>query len=109
MGERGESLFLLLQSIKAELFKDKDLSKDTVKEVFNNLSMDLQGFELAFFINCRFISGPTIPEMHIKPRISLIVIASCFSSFFFLIFLAFILYWLQSNKKTITSFNSKPV
>lgn len=102
IGERGEPLFLLLKSIKAELFKDKDLSKDTIKEVFNNLSIDLQTFELAFFSNCRFISGPTIPEKHIKPRKSLIVIASFFSSFFLLVILVLVLHWLQSNKKTFT-------
>jgi Chain length determinant protein len=108
IGESGESLFLLLKSIKAELFKNKDLSKDTVKEVFNNLTIDLQAFEFTFFSNCHFISGPTIPEKYIKPHKSLIVIASCFSSFFLLVILAFILHWLQSNKKTFTSSNSKP-
>jgi hypothetical protein len=86
---------------------NKDLSKDTVKEVFNNLSIDLQAFELAFFSNCRFISGPTIPETPIKPRRKAIVIASCFSSFFLLVILAFILHWLQSNKITRTSSRSK--
>jgi len=49
IGEHGESLFLLLKSIKDEVFKNKDLSKDEIKEVFNNLSIDLQAFELAFF------------------------------------------------------------
>jgi hypothetical protein len=100
-GKRGEELFLLLKSTKDEVFKNKDLGKDEVREVFNTLSIDLQTFDLNFFINCRFISGPTIPEMHIKPRIGLIVIASCFSSFFVLIFLAFILQWLQNNRERL--------
>jgi len=108
IGEHGESLFLLLKSIKEEVFKNKDFSKDTVKEVFNNLSIDLQAFELAFFSNSRFISGPTIPAMHSKPRKSLIVIVSCFSSFFLLVILTFILHWWQGNKKSLTSSNSKP-
>ena len=85
IGERGESLFLLLKSIKAELFKNKDLSKDTVKEIFNNLSDDLQRFELDFFSNCRFVSGPSILEQPIRPSKKLIVIASCFSSFLLLV------------------------
>ena len=106
IGERGESLFLLLKSIKADLFRNKDLSKDTVKEVFNNLSIDLQAFELAFFSNCRFISGPTIPEAHIKPSKRLIVIASFFGSFFILVISVFVLHWWQSNKKAIMSVSS---
>lgn len=107
--KRGESLFLLLKTIKAQIFKNEDFSRDTIKEVYNHLSIDLQAFELAFFNNCRFTSGPTIPEKYIKPRKSLIVIASCFFSFFLLVILAIILHWLQNNKKTLTSSNSKPL
>ena len=103
IGERGESLFLLLKSIKADLFRNKDLSKDTVKEVFNNLSIDLQAFELAFFSNSRFISGPTIPDMHVKPKKSVIVIVTCFTSFFLLVIYSFVSHWWQSNKKAIMS------
>jgi hypothetical protein len=101
--KNGESLFLLLKSIKDEVFKNKDLNKDEVKEVFNNLSIDLQTFDLIFFSNCRFISGPTIPDMHVKPKRSVIVIMSCFISFFVFVILAFVLHWWQSNKKTIMS------
>ena len=103
IGEHGESLFLLLKSIKDEVFKNKDLSKDEVKEVFNNLSIDLQTFDLTFFKNSRFISGPTIPTVPIKPRKSLIVIVSSFASFFLLVIWAFVLHWWQGNKKAIIS------
>ena len=106
IGEHGESLFLLLKSIKDEVFKNKDLSKDEIKEVFNNLSIDLQAFELAFFSNSRFVSGPTIPEAHIKPSKRLIVIMSCFISFFILVISAFVLHWWQSNKNAIMSASS---
>ena len=103
IGEHGETLFLLLKSTKDEVFKNKDLGKDEVKEVFNNLSIDLQTFDLTFFINSRFISGPTIPTAHIKPRKSIIVIVSCFISFFILVISAFVLHWWQSNKNAIMS------
>jgi LPS O-antigen subunit length determinant protein (WzzB/FepE family) len=103
IGEHGESLFLLLKSIMDEVFKNKDLTKDEVKEVFNNLSNDLQTFDLNFFSNSRFVSGPTIPDMHSKPRKSLIVIVSCFISFFLLVILAFVLHWWQNNKRTVMS------
>ena len=103
IGEHGESLFLLLKSIKDEVFKNKDLSKDEIKEVFNNLSIDLQTFDLIFFSNSRFISGPTIPDMHVKPKKSVIVIVTCFTSFFLLVIYSFVSHWWQSNKKAIMS------
>jgi LPS O-antigen subunit length determinant protein (WzzB/FepE family) len=104
--KRGEELFLLLKSIKDEVFKKKDLGKDEVKEVFNTLSIDLQTFDLNFFSNSRFISGPTIPTEHIKPRKSIIAIVSCFTSFVLLVIWAFVLQWWQKNKKTIMSTSS---
>lgn len=104
--EHAESLFSLLKSVRDEVFKNKDLSRDEVKEVFNNLSIDLQAFDFNFYQNSRFISGPTIPTLHIKPRKSLIVIISCLGSFVLLVFWAFILHWWQRNKKTIMSDSS---
>jgi hypothetical protein len=101
IGRHGEKLFSQLKSIKADVFKKKDFSKGTVKEVFNDLNIALQTFDLAFFTNCRFISGPTIPARHIKPRKSVIVIIACFLSFFFFIVLTLVLHWWQSNKKAI--------
>jgi LPS O-antigen subunit length determinant protein (WzzB/FepE family) len=106
IGEHGESLLLLLKSAKDEVFKNKDLSQDAFKEVFNNLSIDLQTFEFIFLSNSRFISGPTNPTAPISPRKSLIVIASCLGSFFLLVILALILHWWQGNKKAIMSDSS---
>jgi hypothetical protein len=106
IGKHGESLFLLLKSIKDKVFKNKNLSKDEVKEVFNNLSIDLQTFDLNFFSNSRFISGPTIPTVHIGPRKSLIVIVSCFISFFIMVLSAFVFHWWQGNKNAIMSASS---
>jgi LPS O-antigen subunit length determinant protein (WzzB/FepE family) len=106
IGEHGEPLFLLLKSIKDEVFKNKDLGKDEIKEVFNNLTIDLQTFDLNFFSNSRFISGPTIPSVHIKPWKSLIAIVSSSASFFLLIIFAFVSHWWQGNKKAIMSARS---
>ena len=104
--ENGESLFLLLKSIKVEVFKNKDLSRDEVKEVFNTLSIDLQAFDFAFYQNSRFISGPTIPTEHIKPRKSIIISVTFVGSFFFFMILAFIVNWWQGNKKSIMNDSS---
>jgi LPS O-antigen subunit length determinant protein (WzzB/FepE family) len=100
-GKNGESLYMMLKSVKNEVFKNRDLSHDDIKEVFNNLSIDLQAFDFAFYQNSRFISGPTIPTEHIKPRKSIIISVTFVGSFFFFIILAFIVNWWQGNKKSI--------
>jgi len=104
---RGEMIFSQLKSIKSDVFKNKDFSKGTVKEVFNDLNIAIQTFDLAFYTNCRFISGPTFPDRHIKPRKSVIVIIACFLSFFFFMVLTLVLYWWQNNKKAILSAPTK--
>ena len=101
--KQGESLFQLLKKIKDEVFTGKDFSKDEVKEVFNNLSIDLQTFDFTFFQNSRFISGPTIPTAPIKPRKILIVVSTCIASLFLIIVSVFISHWWQNNKKAIMS------
>jgi LPS O-antigen subunit length determinant protein (WzzB/FepE family) len=103
VSEHGDSLLLLLKTIKDEIFKDKDLNRDEVKEVFNTLSIDLQTFDFTFYQNSRFISGPTIPTAHVKPRKSIIVVVTFVASFFFFVILAFVTHWWQGNKKAIMS------
>ena len=103
IGQRGEMIFSQLKAIKSDVFKNKDFNKGTVKEIVNDLSINLQVFDLAFFTNCRFISGPTLATGHIKPRKSVIVIAAFFLSAFFFLFLALFLSWWQSHKQAILS------
>jgi uncharacterized protein involved in exopolysaccharide biosynthesis len=69
----------------------------------NDLSIDLQVFDLAFFTNCRVISGPTLPNRHIAPRRKVIVISACFLSFFLLVLFVFARHWWRVNKNRITS------
>jgi hypothetical protein len=101
--KQGEKLFLMLKKIKDDSFAGKDLNKDEVKEVFNDLSIDLQTFDFTFFQNSRFISGPTIPTVPIKPQKTLIIIVTFITSLFLLIVSVFISHWWQNNKKAIMS------
>jgi LPS O-antigen subunit length determinant protein (WzzB/FepE family) len=93
LGKKGEMMFEKLKAIKSEMFKKMDFRLDTVKGVANKLSIDFQAFDLAFYTNCRFISGPTLPVQHIKPRKSIIVLVAFFLSAFFFLLLAFSLSW----------------
>jgi LPS O-antigen subunit length determinant protein (WzzB/FepE family) len=99
----GGMLFSQLKSIKSDIFKNKDLGNDTIKETYNVLNIDLQVYDLAFFTNCRFISGPTFPSRYVKPRKSIIVIWACFLSLCFFIVLTLVLHWWQTNQKEIKS------
>lgn len=94
---------MLLKSIKDEIFKNKDIGRDEIKEVFNNLSVDFQGVDFTLNQNTRFISGPTVPTVHIKPRKSIIVILTFVASLFYFVIAAFVLHWWQNNKKSDTS------
>lgn len=102
-GKQGEPLFQRLKAAETELFAKKDLSRDTVREVFNNLSVDRQNFERTFYQSYRFVSDPTVPTHHIKPRKSKIVLAAFFLSAFFFLFLALFLNWWQDNKKILAN------
>ncbi len=104
--KNGDFMLSQLPIIKNDFFKNKDISKDSTREVFNSISIDIQGFERNN-INNRFISGPSIPEKHIKPNKRIIVMVTFFASFFLLVMMTFILEWWQKNKGIIQTFNSK--
>ena len=106
-GKQGEPLFQRLKAAETELFAKKDLSRDTVREVFNNLNIDRQNFDRTFYTSYRFVSGPTVPTQHIMPRKSKIVLAAFFLSSFFFLFLALFLNWWQDYKKTTSAGEKK--
>ena len=105
-GKNGNFILSQLPIIRNDLFKNKELSKDTTKDVFNNISIDIQNFNNISAAN-RFISGPSIPEKHIKPKKRVIVMVTFFASFFLLVMVTFILEWWQKNKEIIQASHRK--
>jgi len=99
--EKGELLFQKLQTAHRELFAKKDLKRDPVREVFNELSVDQQSFDRTFNLAYRFISGPTVPTRHVKPHRAIIVLVSFFLAGVFFVGLSLILAWWQSHKRAI--------
>ncbi|MCX5882784.1 MAG: Wzz/FepE/Etk N-terminal domain-containing protein [Deltaproteobacteria bacterium] len=104
--KNGDFLLSQLPIIKNDVFKNKDLNKDATKEVFNNISIEIQNFE-RIKTNHLFISGPSIPEKPIKPNKRVIVMVTFFASFFLLVMVTFILEWWQKNKEIIRASNRK--
>lgn len=102
MGEQGEPLLALLQTVLSEVVKNKDMNQDPIKQVYNDLTRAIQNYRHTFYTGYRFISGPTVPANSIRPRKRTIVMAAFFLSFFLLVVLTFVLHWWQANKKTIT-------
>jgi len=100
--ESGEDTFRKILNLKEEFFKNKDLTIDTVKEVFNQLRIDIENFNTLFYEEMRFISEPSLPQKPIKPKKPVIVIAGFFIGFFLFIFLAFAVEFWTKNKKSIT-------
>lgn len=99
----GGRLFQDIKGLISSIFNKKDFRRDTVKEVFNKLQIKQQMFDLAFFTDCRFLSGPTYPERHSSPRRVQLIVLGGMLSFLFLVCLAFGLAWWQANKLSILS------
>jgi hypothetical protein len=98
---QGERLFRALRDARQGLFARKDINRDPIREVFNELSIDDQQFDRAFYLSYRFVSGPTLPARHAKPSRILIVAAAGLLSLCFFVFLALGLHWWQEHKQGI--------
>ncbi|CDG81603.1 hypothetical protein [Janthinobacterium agaricidamnosum] len=58
----GESILRELDKIKESVFKDKDLTNEVVKEVYNQISIENQTAVNVYLEKTRFIAGPSFPE-----------------------------------------------
>ena len=105
IGEHGEEILKTLKTTRSQIFTDQALTKESVREVYNHLLMDMERFELAFYTNCRFISGPTVPVRHVRPSRAAIVIAAFLGSLAFFLASAFVSTWWGKNKERILAGN----
>ncbi|WP_402719367.1 lipopolysaccharide biosynthesis protein [Janthinobacterium rivuli] len=73
----GEDILRGLEPVKTEVFKDKNMEDDTVKEVFNQITIDNQTAISLYLEKSRFIAGPSLPE-NLSLRLSVTVLFSLF-------------------------------
>ena len=73
----GEDILRGLEPVKTEVFKDKNMEDDTVKEVFNHITIDNQTAISLYLEKSRFIAGPSLPE-NLSLRLSVTVLFSLF-------------------------------
>jgi len=97
-GNYSASLFEHLAGIKDEFFQGKDLRKDEILIVHNEVSADFARFEHRFDDVMQFISGPTLPQ-RAKPSKRMVVAVTFFLGLFFFTFLAFFLEFIQQGRQ----------
>jgi len=91
-------LFERLKKVRDDFFKDKDLSRDEVLIVRNEVYSDFARFEHLFRDVIRFISGPTMPGKA-KPSPKMVAAIAFVLALFFFVLLAFFLEFIQRGRK----------
>ena len=76
----GEDILRGLEPVKVEVFKNKNMEDDTVKEVFNQITIDNQTAISQYLEKSRFIAGPSLPE-NLSLRLSVTILFSLFAGF----------------------------
>jgi len=97
-GNYSASLFEHLAGIKDEFFQGKDLKRDEILIVHNEIFADFARFEHRFNDVMQFISGPTLPQ-RAKPSKRVVVAVTFFLGLFFFTLLAFFLEFIQRGQK----------
>jgi hypothetical protein len=96
-GRSGKLLERLVR-IKEEFFQGKDLRKDEILIVRNDISADFAQFERWFAVVMQFVSGPTLPEKA-KPPVTLVAAVAFVVGMFFFTLLAFFLEFIQRSRQ----------
>ncbi len=92
------SLFERVSGITDEFFQGKDLNKDEILIVRNEVFSDFSGFERRFHDIIRFVSGPTLPEKS-TPSKRLVAAITFNLGFFFFLLLAFFLEFIRRSRQ----------
>ncbi|CDG81580.1 hypothetical protein [Janthinobacterium agaricidamnosum] len=96
----GETILRGMEGIKAEVFKNKDMSDEVIKEVYNTITIDNQNAQNLYLEKSRFIAGPSLPEHRSGRPVLTLMLSLLFgllSSSFFAILRS---WWKGNNVKT---------
>jgi hypothetical protein len=97
-GDYSENLFEHLAGIKDEFFQGKDLRRDEILIVRNEVFADFARFEHHFNDVMQFISGPTLPQKAKPSKKMVAAVAFVLGLFFFTLF-AFFLEFIQRSQQ----------
>jgi LPS O-antigen subunit length determinant protein (WzzB/FepE family) len=103
IGEHGEDLLRTMQRVRSQVFTQSELANAPAREALNDLLIDAERFEHAFYTNCRFISGPTVPSRHVRPSRAAIVLSGSLASLVLSVLYAFGSAWWQKNREAVSA------
>lgn len=98
----GESILRGLESVKEQVFKNKDLQDDSIKEIYNSITADNMTALNLYLERSRFIAGPTLPQRS-TARPVLTIAISILVGFLLSIIFIFGRKWLRDNKNQVSS------
>ena len=98
----GETVLHSLEALKASVFKDKNLQDDTVKEVYNMITVDNQSAINLYLNKSRFIAGPTRPG-YSTARPVMMVAVSVLLGLFLALIVVFGRKWWRDNKGQLSA------
>lgn len=93
----GEAVLRGLPIVKEEVFKNKNLNDEVVKEVYNQITIDNQTAMSVYLENSRFIAGPTLAARS-TARPALTLLASLAVGLLLSLVLIFARNWWRVNK-----------
>jgi len=98
----SESFLASLPLALNEVFQDKDLDDNEIKEIFNTLSLENQRAENLYLKRSRFVAGPTLP-LHSTARLGLTVAGSALAGIFLSLIFVLGRHWWKENMRTSVS------
>lgn len=98
----GEVIVRGLETVKDGVFKGKDLNDDTIKEVYNTISIENESALSLYMEKSRFIAGPSLPE-HRSTRLSSVILTSGLLGLLLSVILVFGRKWWRENRQKMVS------
>lgn len=98
----GRALLDQLEKLKDSFLIEKNLSNDVVRQVKNELGIDLDNF-MNLNEEMQFISGPTLSHTAVKPKKMLITAIGFVLGLVLCVFLVFVVDWWGANKQKIAN------
>lgn len=93
----GEEILRGLDQIKVDVFKNKNLEDETIKQIYNKITIDNQLAITQYLEKSRFIAGPSLPD-YPTLRLGVTVLFSLFGGILLAICFIFFHYSLRKNQ-----------
>lgn len=96
----GEAILRGLEPIKKTVFSNKDMEDETIKEVYNKISVDNSSAISLYLEKTRFIAGPSLPKNR-TTRTSIALLGSLLAGLGISIFFVLGRRWWQNNRQQL--------